>query len=362
MDLAPYDGILLVSFGGPEAPEEVRPFLERVVAGRGVPPERLDAVAEPYFVRGGVSPINDENRALIAALEAELARRGIDVPVLWGNRNAAPFLAEALAEARDRGMQRLVAVLTSAYSSYSSCRQYREDLAAAAAEVPGAPEIDKIPPYAHTAGFGEAVLDLVQRALATVEDPGAAHVLFVTHSIPEAMNDTSGPGDGPGGAYALQHVTLAREVLARLGADGSGPGGGLAFCSRSGPPSVPWLEPDVNDRLRELAAEGVREVVVVPIGFVADHMEVVHDLDTEAAETAEEVGIRLVRVPTVRTHETFVRGLVDLLQARALEASGEHVELTAWPTGGRVPPSTCPPGCCPNLRVHRPALCGRDGA
>jgi ferrochelatase len=362
MDLAPYDGILLVSFGGPEAPEEVRPFLERVVAGRGVPPERLDAVAEHYLVRGGVSPINAENRALIAALEAELARRGVDVPVLWGNRNGAPYLTEALTEARDRGMQRLVAVLTSAYSSYSSCRQYRENLAAAAAEVDGAPEVDKLPPYAHTSGFGEAVLDLVRRALEEVDDASAAHVLFVTHSIPSSMNDTSGPGDGPGGVYALQHVTLAREVLARLDEDGTGPEGGLAFCSRSGPPSVPWLEPDVNDRLRELAAEGVKEVVLVPIGFVADHMEVVHDLDTEAAETAAEVGIRLTRVPTVRTHDSFVRGLVDLLQARALEASGERVTLRPWPTGGRIPPSACPSGCCPNLRVHRPALCGQDSA
>lgn len=363
MDLAPYDGILLVSFGGPEAPDEVRPFLERVVAGRGVPPERLDAVAEHYFARGGVSPIHAETRQLIAALEAELARRDVDVPVIWGNRNAAPYLTEALADARDRGMQRLVAVFTSAYSSYSSCRQYRENLAAAAEDVPGAPEIDKIPPYAHTTGFGEANLDLVRQAWAQVADRARAHILFVTHSIPEAMNDTSGPGDGPGGTYAREHVNLAREILRRLGedsADGGEPEGGLAFCSRSGPPHVPWLEPDVNDRLRELAADGVTEVVLVPIGFVADHMEVVHDLDTEAAETAAEVGIRLTRVPTVRTHEAFVRGLVDLVQARALEASGEQVSLRPWPVGGHIPPSTCAPGCCPNLRVHQPALCGSD--
>lgn len=359
--LAPYDGVLLVSFGGPESPEEVWPFLERVTAGKHIPRERLESVAEHYFARGGRSPIHDETRALRTALEEALAARGLDVPVLWGNRNAEPSFATALAEARDRGLTRLVAVLTSAYSSYSSCRQYREDLADAAVEVPGAPQVDKVPPYAHTAGFGEATLALVRAAYEESRARGARpHVLFVTHSIPVAMNDTSGPGDGPGGTYALEHVTLAREVVARLAEGEDAPGTGLAFCSRSGPPSMPWLEPDVNDRLRELAAEGVEEVLLVPIGFVADHMEVVQDLDTEAAATAAEVGLALTRVPTVRTDPTFVAGLVDLLLDRAGQARGEAPATTPWPTAGRVPPAVCAPGCCPNLREHRPALCGAD--
>ncbi|WP_374969374.1 ferrochelatase [Terrabacter sp. BE26] len=359
--LAPYDAVLLLGFGGPEGPEEVMPFLRRVTAGRGIPDERLEAVGEHYHHFGGRSPINDQNRALIAALRAELDSRDIDTPIVWGNRNSEPFIDEALRESHAAGHRRLVALTTSAYSSYSSCRQYRENLADAVATVAEdgiAVEIDKVAQYAPRPGFAEANLGELVRALRALDgapDEDLA-LLFVTHSIPDAMDDTSGPGDGDGNLYQRQHLALAarltQEANRILGRDLTGE---LVFCSRSGPPSQPWLEPDVNDRMRELAAAGTRTVVTAPIGFVSDHMEVVYDLDTEAQETADELGLTHVRVPTVGTDPGFVRDLVDALLERAAEARGETVPQFE----GRMP-SVCAPGCCPNLRQARPALCGRD--
>lgn len=365
--LEPYDGILLLSFGGPEKPEDVLPFLRRVTAGRGIPDERLEQVGEHYYGFGGRSPINDQNRALIAALRAELDRREISTPVIWGNRNFTPFTADAFAEAQERGMQRIVTVLTSAYQSYSSCRQYREDLAAADAEVSEqgpAIQVDKVRPYANHPGFSRTntrlVTEAVRGLLREGVDPGAVRLLCVTHSIPDAMDDTSGPGDEDGNAYSRMHVQLGaaitEEVNATLDTDLEGE---LVFCSRSGPPTQPWLEPDVNDRLEELAAEGVQAVVLAPIGFVSDHMEVVYDLDTEAAATAEKLGLRLVRVPTVGVDPEFVSGLVDLLLERAAEARSEDPPRPVWP-GRTAAPAVCAPGCCPNLRTALPALCGRD--
>jgi ferrochelatase len=366
--LEPYDGIFLLSFGGPEKREDVLPFLRTVTAGKGIPDERLEEVGEHYYGFGGRSPINDQNRALIAALRDELDRRGIETPVVWGNRNFTPFTVEALAQASQRGMRRLVTVVTSAYSSYSSCRQYREDLALAqqeAAEAGHDIAIDKVRPYANHPGFSRAnsrlVTDAVRGLLRDGVEPAGIRLLFVTHSIPTAMDDTSGPGDEDGNAYGRQHVALGAaitdEVNATLDTDLVGE---LVFCSRSGPPGQPWLEPDVNDRLEELAAEGASAVVVAPIGFVSDHMEVVYDLDTEAAATAERLGLRMVRVPTVGVDSEFVSGLVDLIEERAAEARGEDpLSRPAWP-GGQALPSTCAPGCCPNLRQVRPALCGRD--
>ena len=359
--LAPYDAVLLLSFGGPEAPDEVMPFLRRVTAGRDIPDDRLADVAHHYELFGGRSPINDQNRALIAALEAELKERGLDVPVLWGNRNSPPFLPDALRDAAARGLHRIVVVTTSAYSSYSSCRQYRENLADAFAEVCDEGlvlEIDKIGPYALRPTFvgpnARLVADAL-RPLADVPDSELA-LLFVTHSIPDTTDETSGPGDGEGRLYQEQHHAVARAVVdsvrTELGRDLPPE---VVYCSRSGPPSQPWLEPDVNDRLKELAAEGRRVVVLAPVGFVSDHMEVVYDLDTEAAETAERLGLRLVRLPTVGVDEAFVAGLVDLLEERAAEARGEVVV-----SGPGVRPSVCPAGCCPNLRQARPALCGSD--
>jgi ferrochelatase len=370
--LRPYDGILLLSFGGPEQPQDVLPFLRRVTAGRGIPDERLEEVGAHYHAFGGRSPINDQNRALIAALRTELDRRGIDTPVLWGNRNFTPFTADALREARRRGLRRLVTVVTSAYSSYSSCRQYREDLAAALEDVRADGldlAVDKVRPYFNHPGFARAnvrlVTDAVRRARDQVRDEaagsGGIRLLFVTHSIPTAMDDTSGPGDGEGNAYQHQHLALAAAVTAEVNATlDTELTGELVYCSRSGPPSQPWLEPDVNDRLEELAAEGARTVVLAPVGFVSDHMEVVYDLDTEAAATAERLGLRLVRVPTVGTDAEFVSGLVDLLEERAAQAREESPACPAWPTVDGPLPAVCPAGCCPNLRVARPALCGSD--
>lgn len=359
--LAPYDGILLLSFGGPEAPDEVLPFLRRVTAGRGIPDERLEAVGEHYRHFGGRSPINDQNRVLIAALEAELKGREIDLPVLWANRNTPPFLIDTLRAADERGLHRLVVLTTSAYSCYSSCRQYRENLAEAvgvAREEGLVVEIDKIGPYAGQPAFVGPNSRLVADALrpfADVPDEQLA-LLFVTHSIPDTMDETSGPGHGEGRLYQEQHHDLAHAATAHVhDVLGRELATEVVYCSRSGPPTQPWLEPDVNDRLRELAAEGRTTVVVAPIGFVSDHMEVVYDLDTEAMETATELGLTLVRVPTVGTDHEFVSGMVDLIVQRASEARGEMV-----PSGPGVRPSVCEPGCCPNLRTALPALCGSD--
>ncbi len=358
---APYDAVVLLSFGGPEAPDEVLPFLRRVTAGRDIPDDRLATVGEHYHLFGGRSPINDQNRALIAALEAELARRDVELPVLWANRNTAPFLADTLREADGRGLHRLVVVTTSAYSSYSSCRQYRENLAEAAGEVREegvVVEIDKVGPYAGRPAFRgpntRLVLETV-RGLADVPDEELA-LLFVTHSIPDAMDETSGPGDGEGRLYQEQHLDLAHAATAEIhDALGRELATELVYCSRSGPPTQPWLEPDVNDRLEELAKEGRTVVVVAPLGFVSDHMEVVYDIDTEAVETARRLGLRLIRVPTVGVDPVFVSGLVDLVVERAAEARGEAVQR-----GPGVMPSVCASGCCPNLRNALPALCGSD--
>jgi len=362
--LSPYDAVLLLSFGGPQSPDEVMPFLRRVTAGRGIPDARLETVAAHYLDRGGVSPISAENRALLDLLRAELDRRELAVPLLWGNRNAAPFLPDTLREAHAVGVRRVLTLLTSAYSSYSSCRQYREDLAAALAGLAeeGATGlvVDKVRPYAGHPGLVGATSRLVTEALGSVAGRSGVRLLFVTHSVPVAMDDTSGPGDGEGNLYVDQHLRLASAVTAAANlALGLDVGHELVFCSRSGPPHQPWLEPDVNDRLAEIAAEGAEVAVLVPIGFVSDHMEVVQDLDTEAAATARGLGLDVVRVPTVGRDPGFVAGLVDLLLERAAEARGEPVDLaSALP--GDVRPSVCAPGCCPNLRAALPALCGQE--
>lgn len=363
--LAPYDGILLMSFGGPEGPDDVMPFLRNVTAGRGIPDERLAVVAEHYASFGGKSPINDQNRALLSALRAELARREIDIPLLWGNRNFDPFVTDTLREAHDGGIRRVVAIVTSAYSSYSSCRQYREDLAAAAltlADEGRQIEVDKVRPYFNHPGFSRTNARLVTEAVRALGQRADSEVrlVFVTHSISDGMDDTSGPGDGEGNAYRRQHLELAAAITDEVNATlCRGLQHQLAFCSRSGPPSQPWLEPDVNDTLRALAAEGVKTVVVAPIGFISDHMEVRFDLDTEAAETAEAAGLEMVRVPTVGIDPEFVSGLVDLALERAGQAREVAVTVPTWPGKEAFPP-VCRPGCCPNLRASKPALCGSD--
>jgi ferrochelatase len=359
-DVRPYDAVLLLSFGGPEGPDDVLPFLENVTHGRGIGRERLEQVAGHYLQFGGRSPINDQNRALLAALRGELDRRGVDVPLVWGNRNWAPYLLDTLRAAHAAGARRFVTVLTSAYSSYSGCRQYREDLAAAVGTLAGEGRtmaVDKVRHYFNHPGFVAPTVDAVRAGLAALPAAGraGAHVLFVTHSVPTGMNEASGAGSEHGaGAYVRQHLDVAGTVMAELGVEHAWD---LVYCSRSGPPGQPWLEPDVDDRLAELAAAGTTGVVIVPVGFVSDHMEVVFDLDTQACGTARALGLPAVRVPTVGTDPRFVAALADLVVERAAQARGEQV---ARPARGGLGPShaRCPAGCCANPRGVRPAACG----
>ncbi len=352
-DVTPYDAVLLVSFGGPDRPEDVVPFLENVTRGRGIPRARLEEVGEHYFLLGGKSPINDLNRSLMDAIRADLGAHGIDLPVYWGNRNWDPYLTDTVAAMARDGVTRVACFTTSAYSSYSSCRQYREDLADA--DVEGGPRLDRLRSYYNHPGFLDPVVDAVVRA---TEDRPRARLVFVTHSIPEAMNDASGP---QGGAYLAQHRNAAAYVAARAAvAGGRDLEHDLVFCSRSGPPQVPWLEPDVNDHLEKLAADGVRSVVIVPIGFVSDHMEVVYDLDTEAMATAARLGLDAVRVPTSGTDARFVAMVRELLVERAAVERGEDVERVAV-GGDPACWDLCAAGCCPNPRGPRPALGGTPG-
>ena len=368
---APYDGVVLLSFGGPERPADVLPFLENVTRGRGIPRERLEEVGEHYYGFGGKSPINEQNLALKAALEAELADRGIDLPVVWGNRNWEPYTSDAVDELEKLGAERAVALVTSAYSSYSGCRQYREDLAVTldkrgqlGPDGSTGVQFDKVRSYFNHPGFAQANVDAVVEAYAELAAQGGsgadARLVFVTHSIPDTMEAASRISHA---TYSEQHLDLAGVVAAqvaeRLGHDVPWD---LAYCSRSGPPSQPWLEPDVNDRLEALAADGLRDVVLSPIGFISDHMEVAYDLDTEALATAKDLGMTAVRAGTVGTRRPFVSGLVDLLLERAALARGDEVTEA---TVGSLPAlrSVCAPGCC--LRRDGepsgvPALCSTD--
>jgi len=358
-DVTPYDALLLVSFGGPEKQADVVPFLENVTAGRGIPRERLEVVGEHYALFGGRSPINDLNRDLLAGIEADLAAAGIDLPVYWGNRNWDPYLVDAVRRMEEDGVTRAACFVTSAYSSWSSCRQYRENLFDAVAAVPGAPVLDKLRHYFNHPGFVEPVVDGVLASLAELpaELRDSARLVFVTHSIPLAMADSAGP---EGGAYVAQHLDVAAEVAARVAqAAGVERDHALVYCSRSGPPQVPWLEPDVNDHLETLAAEGVRAVVMVPIGFVSDHMEVVYDLDTEALATAERLGLAAVRSATAGADPRFVAMVRDILVERAAIERGADVTRPAVGGLGALW-DRCPMGCCPNPKVDRPALCGEE--
>lgn len=341
----PYDALLLCSFGGPNREADVLPFLRNVTAGRGVPDERLAVVAEHYLQRGGRSPINELNLALRTALEGELRARGIGLPVLWGNRNWHPYTVDTLRDAQAFGARRILTLVTSAYASYSSSRQYREHLAAARAELGGSPlEVDVIRPFFNDPGFLTANLEHILQAAATLpgsDDP--LHIAYVTHSIPDAMEHASAR-TGP--SYTAQHedvrATLDADLRARLGTPVTS---SLSFCSRSGSPRVPWQEPDISDRLRALAAAGERRVVIAPIGFVSDHMEVVHDLDIEAMETAAAVGIDAARAGTAGTHPAFVAGLVDLVCERAARERGQNAppsvrgNLAAFPD--HAPADSC---------------------
>lgn len=370
-DAAPYDALLLYSFGGPNHPEDVVPFLRNVTAGKGIPDERLEEVGEHYYGFGGKSPINEQNLALKAALEAELAARGLDLPVVWGNRNWAPYTNDAVDELEELGAKRAVALVTSAFSSYSGCRQYREDLAITldkrgqlGPDGSTGVQFDKIRSYFNHPGFAQANADAVVEAYATLGadggSPEAARLVFVTHSIPDTMEAASRISHA---TYSQQHLDLAAVVAAQVAERlGHEVPWDLAYCSRSGPPSQPWLEPDVNDHLESLAADGVRDVVLSPIGFISDHMEVAYDLDTEALATAKDLGITAVRAGTVGVREPFVTGLVDLLLERAALARDEPVTEA---TVGSLPAfrSVCAPGCCLRRDGEAsgiPVLCSTD--
>jgi len=356
-DPRPYDALLLVSFGGPERPEDVVPFLENVTRGRGIPRERLEEVGEHYYGFGGRSPINDQNRALLAALREDFAAAGLELPIYWGNRNWDPYLTDTVRQMAADGVTRAACFVTSAYSSYSSCRQYRENLFDAAEAVPGAPVLDKLRLYFNHPGFVDPAVDATLAALAELPDDvrADARLAFVTHSIPESVAAGSGP---EGDAYVDQHRSLADEVAERVRrATGTAHAYDLVYCSRSGAPHIPWLEPDVNDHLEDLHARGIPGVVMVPIGFVSDHMEVIYDLDTEAMATAQRLGLPAARAATAGTDARFVAAVRDLLLERAAVERGEEVVRAAV---GRLGAcwDRCAAHCCPNPRGDRPTLAG----
>lgn len=410
-----YDAIMLLSYGGPDGPDDVLPFMRNATRGRGIPDERLLQVAAHYKRFGGVSPINACNQRLIADLSEELARRGHDIPVGWGNRNWHPFVAEGLDELAQAGARRILVLPTSAYASYSGCRQYREDLAEAAEAlrdkwgtiVLGAEDssdnpdadiiLDKVRPYYSTPGMASAQIASVRRAWEALAargvDPAGIRLIFVTHSIPVSMEAGSSPfpfppsideaaaasgarGEQRGSAvsspagtpateisYVAQHRALIEAIMpelqrvlgrADLGYD-------LVYCSRSGPPQARWLEPDINDFLEDVAGDAspLTGAVVVPIGFICDHMEVVYDLDTEAKETAARLGIPYERADTVATDPAFVSSLVDVLEERAAQARGENPSpVTVTGTGPFH--TVCPSDCC--LSPARPGHASSAGA
>jgi ferrochelatase len=332
------DALLVLSFGGPEGPEDVMPFLENVTRGRGIPRERLEEVAEHYHHFGGVSPINEQNKALIAAVEAGLAAAGIDLPVYWGNRNWEPYVEDTWARMADDGIEHVYVFATSAYASFSGCRQYHEDIARARVSLGGGPTAEKLPHYFDTPGFVQANADALAAALTALPEDvrGTARLVATAHSIPTSMAAVAGPD---GHAYEAELTAAAERVVAEAA---PGRGFDLVWQSRSGPPSVPWLEPDINDHLAALAEAGETAVVVFPVGFISDHLEVIWDLDNEARETAEKLGLAFARAATAGTHPAFVESIVGLLAER--RAGG-------LPRLG----TNCPASCCYVAPRPRPA-------
>ncbi len=334
-----YDAILVLSFGGPERSEDVMPFLENILRGKNVPRERMLEVAEHYYRFGGKSPINEQNRRLIAALEAELAQHGPGLPIYWGNRNWHPMLTDTLRQMKADGVRRALAFVTSAYSSYSSCRQYREDIARAQEAVgEGAPVVDKIRVFHNHPGFVAALVDRVQDALAKIPQDRreTAHLIYTAHSIPLGMAQTSD--------YEKQLKETGRLVADQLGRkDGAWQ---LVYQSRSGSSSQPWLGPDILDYLRELKTQGGSpDVVIAPIGFVSDHMEILFDLDTEARELCAKLGLHMLRAETVGTHPTFISMIRELILERTNEGQPRRALGVLGPR-----PDVCAEDCCPMPR------------
>ena len=335
-----YDAVLFVSFGGPDGPDDVMPFLENVLRGRNVPRERMLEVAEHYHHFGGKSPINEQNLALLTALRQELDTRGPHLPVYWGNRNWHPLLTDTLREMADAGVKRALAFVTSAYSSYSGCRQYRENIAAASAALGDrALQVDKIRVFFNHPGFVGPMAARVRASLARFPESARRDVpvLFTAHSIPMSMAE--------GCRYVKQLTEASRLVAEQAGVERWE----LVYQSRSGPPTQPWLDPDVCDRIRQLHAAGVRQLVIAPIGFISDHMEVLYDLDTEAADLCRELGIEMVRADTVGTDPAFVAMVRDLIAERHF-AEPERTAIGGLPASHDV----CPLDCCPAPAMRRP--------
>ncbi|MFA4082038.1 ferrochelatase [Mycobacteroides salmoniphilum] len=338
-----FDAVLLLSFGGPEGPQEVRPFLENVTRGRGIPPERLDEVAEHYFHFGGVSPINGINRALIDEISRQLELAGRPLPVFFGNRNWHPMVEETVADMRDKGIRRAAVFTTSAWGGYSGCTQYVEDIARARAAVgDGAPELVKLRQYFDHPALVQLYAEAVTAAVSGLR--GAPRLVFTAHSIPIAADQRHGPE-----LYSRQVRYLAQLVAEAAGYQDYD----VVWQSRSGPPPVPWLEPDIVDHLAALKDRGIRSVVVAPIGFVSDHLEVVWDLDNEAHEYAVAHDIELARAATPGADERFARIAVDLIAEiadghSALRARGEN-PVPGY--GFSVNGAPCSPLCCGRLEV-----------
>jgi ferrochelatase len=352
--ISPPDALLVVSFGGPEQPEDVMPFLENVTKGRSVPRERLLEVAEHYYHFGGKSPINDQCRELIRAVEKELAEHGPRLPVYWGNRNWKPYLSDTLRQMRDDGVRHALAFMTSAYSSYSGCRQYREDIAAAQVKVgEGAPVVDKLRAFYNHPHFIEPAADRLREALAKLPKAGPAYVVFTAHSIPIAMAETSD--------YEKQLLETCRLVAEAAGAAYWK----LVYQSRSGRPGQPWLEPDVLEYLRHIQELGVRNVVVDPIGFISDHMEVLFDLDIEAKDLAVDLGMTMVRAGTVGTHPVFIRMIRELITERLIPDAPKLAIGQFGPNHDHCAADCCPapkrPERTTDLKTIEPGLEWRRG-
>jgi protoporphyrin/coproporphyrin ferrochelatase len=350
-----YDAILVVSFGGPESRDDVIPFLENVLRGRNVPRERMLAVAEHYYHFEGQSPINQQTRELIAAIKSELAQHGPELPVYWGNRNWLPMLADTMRQMKRDGIRRAVAFVTSAYSSYSGCRQYREDIARARNEIgEGAPEIDKLRPFFNHPGFLEATVDRVHAALDEIPTMARQNIqiAYTAHSIPVSMANNCD--------YVQQLEEVRRLVSAPLGIASDA----LVYQSRSGALGQPWLEPDILDYLRQVKSGQAKSVqvksgevkapnlasavVVAPISFISDHMEVLYDLDIEARQLCESLNLPMARAKTVGLHPKFVAMIGELIRERIHPEAERRVLGTFGPR-----PDVCADDCCPYVRPAR---------
>ena len=343
--MSQYDAIIVVSFGGPDKPEDVLPFLENVVRGKRIPRERLMEVAEHYYHFGGKSPINEQNLALIDSLRAELKKSGPDLPIYYGNRNWHPFLADTLRQMKEDGVENALAFFTSGFSCYSGCRQYRENILEAQKEVgEGAPKVDLLRKFYNHPGFIEPMASLTRDEIAKLSTQAQSKnkLLFCAHSIPQVMADHC--------FYEKQLNESSRLIAERAGSEDWE----LVYQSRSGPPSQPWLEPDICDRIEELKKEGYKAVTVIPVGFVSDHMEVLFDLDTEAVDKAAECGMEMARVPNIGTHPQFIAMIGELIRERM----GLQEEKRAL---GSLGPShdVCPANCCLYPRTRPAAAAGR---